>query len=738
MIQLHPDSKSVEMLSEICVDPAYTDLENAPVRPHPGHGEGFGDRSIPVTLVDRTNAIIRGLDLILEHHRVHHTIRVALSNQVHDYLDTALDESVWLKRGKFLLSYPLAQYLRNTIPDFPPGGPFKPHGPLRSWMKIRLLAYNRKNTHLWTSWLQAKRSALPASDEMINRSYDDHFATLHSEDPGDDEIIDQIMSSSDFINHLDLVRTGVIRNYLMKDSMFTHRQPSLSASLDSTRSQDGAYNDLYRMAMKYSPDKDRIINYTHLQVMTFSPRLRVGKDLKYNVTVESRIPFPEDYHDWNDLNLYKWMIEDMGTLTAKIQGIVEPMKVRVISKGPALDYYSMKPLQEALHSTLRELSPYELIGRPFSPTDVLDVVPDNPSSDLKWISVDYKGATDNLSWKYSKRILQYVIQDLPSYEQETALSVLGPHLLQYPKEDGKGYEDKPRGIMRRGQLMGSILSFPILCLANMGLYLLVTGKRQLGMSTKDRTNLVKINGDDQLYLGTEQEFQDHIYFGNKVGLEMSVGKAYIHSRYSNINSTSIDCVIGSPHPYQINYLNTGLYFGQNKVLSKKSIKGEDNRDTRPNVTTVLNRVLSGSLPGRQATLLKGWLVFHKKSISEDCAIEMPRGTHYRNLFLPESMGGMGVNPPRDWRFFVTKDDRKYANSITSGKLLNHCDTQRPLRSTDAISISSSLSVPWNSISKPFFTPTCCQLRTTRWTCESPFSVSRVRMAAIPFGIAVLA
>ena len=708
----------------------HTDPERAQVRDQPGDADRGGEVH-PPTLVDRTNALIRGLILILNHHRVHRTIRVALASQVHDYLDTSPDEKVWLKRGKFLVAYPLARYLRNTSPDYPPGGPFQPKGCLRRFMKSRFLNYNNKNTHLWSSWLQVKRSALPVSDDLIESAYDDHLETLTNIDDGDSDVIQSIMDNEHFQTHLNLIRASLVRKFIYdKIPVATCYTPSLSASFENTRSESGAFCTLFEQSM--NKKLDYYDCSSELDAMTFHPRLIVNGKIKFNACVQRRVHSPELEEEWSILGRYP----SPRVMGAKIQAIVEPMKVRVISKGHAHEYYLMKPLQKALHDTMRNIPSYRLIGRPFSPTDPMEIVPLDLNPDDRWISVDYKAATDNLSWKYSGRILEYILQDLPSEFRSLASRVLGPHSLFYPSK-GR-YEKEPRGVMQRGQLMGSILSFPILCLANMGLFLHVMEDRLAGLTTKEALRRVLINGDDQLYVGSNKDFDRHIELGRKVGLEMSVGKAYIHKKYLNINSTSVtyDISIAGATPWQIDYLNTGLFFGQNKVLLKRDIEIDD-KDNRPNIVTLANRVLAGSLPGRHSVLLKSWLSTHGSKLQEDCCVLLPRGSvHRRNLFLPESVGGMGINPPRDWRFFITKDDRKYANSLFDATFLRNSTTSRPLPGKGCHGVATVRNVPWRCISRRFELPTTFDFR--RSMVPSSFSTRRLRLDVIPYGMAFLA
>jgi hypothetical protein len=349
----------------------------------------------------------------------------------------------------------------------------------------------------------------------------------------------------------------------------------------------------------------------------------------------------------------------------------------------------MKRLQQAMHTAIRNISCYRLVGRPLSPTDVEDIYKIPLEKGLfgneEWISVDYSAATDNLSWKYSGRIFEYVIQDIPEHDKVVARTVLGPHDLYYPKgslqgeQKPIGYDSLPAGRMKRGQLMGSILSFVILCLSNFGLYLDVTQDYHIGWKLWEREASNLTNGDDQLYLAPLETFNRHIDIGNQVGLDMTVGKAYHHKEYTNVNSTCVTCPVGG-RPYLIPFLNTGLFYGQHKVMER--VGGDETETTRPNIVSVLNQVLDGALPGRSSSLLAHWFNSHPQSeIERDTLVLLPnRKSHKRNLFLPISMGGMGVNAPCDWRFKVTNMDRRFASALLPENLTDF-DTNYPLRST---------------------------------------------------------
>jgi hypothetical protein len=628
--------------------------------------------SVSELIKGRTDAVIHGLFDVLEHHRTNSAVIECLGSQVHDYLDTSNDEMVWLKRCKYLLTYPLSKYLKNELPK-KPDIVFEPRGTLNRWMRARLNAFNRKNTHLWYSWLQCKRSALPASDNIIQSTYNDHLISLTREDPGQIEIVDKIFEDKTFQKTLVRVKNFITHNY--KEN-FEDSNPSNNASFTKNRSEGGQLAALRELTnSRHNPEECCLSPY--LQKMIYvSVWTYEGKERKV-ISIYRR--YNEDWKDLRETvrNFFSYRSylngNDNWHLNCTIQGIVEPLKVRVISKGESLPYYAMNKLQKCIHSSMRHMNCFRLIGRPFFTTDILDICKKSEKSD-KWFSIDYSAATDNLSWIYSSTILKFIIGGIPEFDQELALKVLGPHNLYYPVQNKKG-EIEFKGTMQSGQLMGSILSFPILCLANLGVYLYVNRGSQCQWSHEERLDHVLINGDDMLYSADSSLWDDHIKIGKAVGLEMSVGKAYCHDTYCNINSTSCHMKLNSQRteiPYEIRFLNTGLLHGQHKVLetienSPNEIEeGPEFSDEIPTTNFVvnINEILEGSLPGRQRDLLKKILKEHATEIHNETQLYLRGGDQMtRNLFLPLSLGGMGVEVPVGWRFLIKPIQRKLAYTL---------------------------------------------------------------------------
>jgi len=283
--------------------------------------------------------------------------------------------------------------------------------------------------------------------------------------------------------------------------------------------------------------------------------------------------------------------------------------------------------------------------------------------------------------------------------------------------------------------MGSILSFPILCLANLGVYLKVTRAIHVGWSSEERLRHVLVNGDDMVYSAPKYLWEEHVGIGQSVGLKMSVGKAYHHKTYLNVNSTSIHCCLDSSNdhhalgqltPYQIDYLNSGLYIGQHKVqggsedstrisispntdgnLEGGEVIWKDSvakyacahlgQDPRKGFVENLNTLLQGSRPGKQVPLLKMYLHRNRESIAYECLARRFDGedpTFFsRNLFIPKSLGGMGCVAPTGWKTRVTATDRYRAAWIMS-KFACRRTTQLPLPGVEATSIDGMCAVPW--------------------------------------------
>jgi len=620
--------------------------------------EGRLNLPSPPSLADRTDALLRGFELLLGHHQCPYNLFCQLKSQLKIHLNNVPGEDVWLGRVKSLLASPLAKYLRCEAPP-KPDVEFRVSGRVWKWLRNRLRVFNRRNTHLWFSWFQIKRCALECSPDFVEQTYLDHQESLTSPDQGDDLAIAKIFKDKTFLRVLERAARGVEKHF-SKGPKWEETTPSKSACYERSRSKGGQQRELRSLAHLSVSDRG-----TELERMTVIPHINTKDGCLHHQVVEIRTTYGRD--EWENLSSLE---PDMVRPSAKVQIILEPLKGRVISKGPAHLYSRMRPLQKAMHKTLRRMPCFRLIGRTLSPTDLIDLVTEkNRTDDAGWLSIDYKAATDGLSWKYSSRILFYLIQYLDPKVREEAFLCLGPHDLYYPDSEGVGLDLRHfGGTQVSGQLMGSILSFPVLCLANLGVYLSNMAIKQDNWSTKDRLSTVLINGDDMLYVGSQTDYTRHSELSGSVGLKMSVGKAYWHPVYANINSESFhyNIKVVDSTPYKIPFLNTGLFFGAHKVQRSEKL---DLCEQELTLLSTLNLILDGTLPGRQADVLSRFIALHADEIwretlfnlsSEDLLSLRVKSKQHRNLFLPFELGGMGVLPPDGYKFRTNSIQKRLA------------------------------------------------------------------------------
>jgi len=150
---------------------------------------------------------------------------------------------------------------------------------------------------------------------------------------------------------------------------------------------------------------------------------------------------------------------------------------------------------------------------------------------------------------------------------------------------------------------------------------------------------------------------------------ISVGKSYHHPVYANVNSISFHYPLDLERtPWQINYLNCGLFFGQHKVQGSDKVSDDELRTSRrisdenlaemyakahlgqdpiKGLLTNVNTLLNGTLPGKQKDILAQFISHHGDEIKKETASFLlgDRWIFHRNIFLPVSLGGMGVLHP---------------------------------------------------------------------------------------------
>lgn len=277
-----------------------------------------------------------------------------------------------------------------------------------------------------------------------------------------------------------------------------------------------------------------------------------------------------------------------GRCYAEVAPVLEPLKCRLISKGPALPYWAASAWQRKLWEHLRRLPCLSLIGRPVDGSDLEGILEREKALGLDlpdWVSGDYAAATDGLSSSINRLCLDEALEAFGATPTERVVmeAVLGPHYLRYPKkfrliaeaqrmaaEEDDPIWDRP-DIDRRfhrmsnGQLMGSPLSFPVLCAINLACYRRSL-ERYLGRSVPWEELPVLVNGDDILFRADDRLYaiwQEEIALA---GFNLSLGKNYKCPNLLTVNSQFWIWRPARRYFEEVGYLNTGL------LLSEAAVK----------------------------------------------------------------------------------------------------------------------------------------------------------------------
>jgi hypothetical protein len=155
-----------------------------------------------------------------------------------------------------------------------------------------------------------------------------------------------------------------------------------------------------------------------------------------------------------------------------------------------------------------------------------------------YVSVDYRSATDNIIQEYVDAAVQVLLEKSVGLTVEEVECL---RVLSSIKFDDPAYADRHH---TRGQPMGSLISFPLLCLINKTVVdlaaqdMLACGELTI---SEFRRHRCLINGDDLLFrephAGSGSLLAGIIRHGRRVGLVVNDEKTMVDEEYAEINST---------------------------------------------------------------------------------------------------------------------------------------------------------------------------------------------------------
>jgi len=198
-------------------------------------------------------------------------------------------------------------------------------------------------------------------------------------------------------------------------------------------------------------------------------------------------------------------------------------KVRPLTMMSEMQEY-LRPLHKTMYGFLASM-PWLLRGTP-TVERLAQLIP----GDGDFLSIDFTASTDNLSINCAERILGIALnatRNVPAGLKEFALRSLRPHISM-------GIDDPEPVVVGNSQLMGSLLSFPLLCVQTLAFCLWSSG---VDISDIDfrKYSAVLVNGDDAVLRSSRPD--EFFRLGGLTPSILNPVKTGRSSRWLNINST---------------------------------------------------------------------------------------------------------------------------------------------------------------------------------------------------------
>lgn len=463
-----------------------------------------------------------------------------------------------------------------------------------------------------------------------------------------------------------------------RERVLTHRLPSQGACLGGPRSQGGSLGYLVRngMAAEFSLDSYLLTYHCYGWRVEEVRIARDPDDLRYALQNLRLQAHASQYVDCQPV------------------GLVEPFKVRVITKGSLPEYHVARCWQPVLWRALREHPSFRLVGEKVSLAAVRWISNEmTPGEDSWLISGDYKQATDHIPSDIAEYCLEYLCQSLgvPHADRPVLLAALTRHRFDL----GDGHYR----LQESGQLMGSPISFPILCIYNAALTALALRTSHSSLRTARLADLpVLFNGDDVLFRGDLADYCNWRRVVEWGGLIPSVGKTLVSRSYGTINSTLYRFTPVSDHRgrwtnvERLPHLELQLAVGSMKA-GRTDLDGQGYQSGSP---LSLSRMWSEFMESAVDTE-RAWRFLWRANVK--ILYKWMRDFPSASICLPVAAGGLGFPlPPPSSEFYSTRLPGTRARMVAR-LLLERTDCERVerlrrrwLSSVEAECVSPSMGV----------------------------------------------
>jgi len=464
--------------------------------------------------------------------------------------------------------------------------------------------YNKKYLGFVMGLLQLKRFCPPLSEELREKARLKHKITLSQFKVTPEPIMESIKHVTDV-----LFPVGWdLENFKKKPSFV----PTTNSCFEATRSSGG-------VQAYYLEDNELSLTPDHFYGFV---EFVVGRPLEIRMRPQGEL---------NREVLLNRIRRSYTTPSAKVEVVEDPLKARIITKNNHF-FNLIKPYQKAIHGHLKEFDQFRLIGKTICQDDIKWLTTDIKDSDLL-ISGDYSAATDNLNQDASVYCLHLILERMRSKWASCPEDLL---LASQSLGNLKIHSGNDVFSQTNGQLMGSLLSFPILCIINYAVWAL-NKRNQTGffpsLSTDGSGAKVLINGDDIGFVASRKEYDAWWNLVPQVGLSPSIGKNYASMKFLTLNSQ-----IYLRNSTQVPWMNQALLLPLDKGKSNRIRQDnqlENERSPIESLGSMHDEFLKGcrSKYFGSATFIK----FHMEELRKTP----------RNLFGPVHLGGLGATEARE-------------------------------------------------------------------------------------------
>jgi len=339
------------------------------------------------------------------------------------------------------------------------------------------------------------------------------------------------------------VRIKEICHHVFHGKQFTpeYTIPSLNASYETGRKWGGAFVGLMSDWAAGVFGTDELVEPTNSEVLEYPVRIYdVGISINKRVPLKG-LDYLSSFSTYVDRKILQ--VCERGFIEVKPFSILEPDKPRTITMEEEAVSYGCLSIQKFLHRTLKGYGPFTFIGQPLT-DEGWELHFSRPlQGDEEYQSGDFDGATNNLNPDLSSYAWECICEettgpnglyDAGKLYTGNLLSTVWHRIGRMDLVHHRFHFGDEAALQVWGQLMGSPVSFPILCIVN-----LAASSCGIGMTCEEifrEDSPILVNGDDLAAICPRSRYPLWSKYVTASGLKPSLGKNYMSTHFCIMNS----------------------------------------------------------------------------------------------------------------------------------------------------------------------------------------------------------